>query len=78
MEEKDIAFSLFGECINKHVLPPFNEITSKIRNTILKNRSSAAVKTWLHNQIRKRKAQDISPKSRKNVMDKYRKIKDKN
>ncbi|XP_011703025.1 PREDICTED: uncharacterized protein LOC105459051 [Wasmannia auropunctata] len=37
MEEKELAFSLFGEYINKHVLPSFNEITSKIRNTLLQN-----------------------------------------
>jgi len=33
-------------------------------NRSAKNRSSAAVKTWLHNQIRKRKAQDISLKNK--------------
>ncbi|XP_071652158.1 uncharacterized protein [Temnothorax longispinosus] len=57
VEEKKIAFSLFEENINTHILPSLNEITSKIRKTILKDRGSAAVNTWLYTLICKKKAQ---------------------
>lgn len=55
VEEKKIALSLFRENIEKNILPSFNAIIFKTRTNILKNRSAATIKTWLHNQMRNKK-----------------------
>jgi len=54
-EEIKIALFLFGKYINNATLPSLKEIISNTRTNILRNRQPAAIKTWLHNQIRNAK-----------------------
>lgn len=53
-EEIKTALFLFKEYINNCTLPSLKIIIIKTRNNILKNRQPATIKTWLHNQIRKK------------------------
>ncbi|XP_015437863.1 PREDICTED: uncharacterized protein LOC107193007, partial [Dufourea novaeangliae] len=53
--EKDICMGIFGSNIHKGVLPSFKEINQvKQQYPVLKLRTPAQIKTWIHNQIRKK------------------------
>lgn len=54
-EETKLALALFANYMNNFTLPSLKEIPCKTRNNILKKRQPAAIKAWLHNQLRNKK-----------------------
>lgn len=55
-EEKNIAYAAFKQHIASKILPSFKEIQElKEANPGIFNRNSAAIKTWINNQIKRQK-----------------------
>lgn len=54
-DERTAALSSFGSFIQNKKLPSFRQINEeKTKYSILKNRTNAQIKTWVHNQMRKK------------------------
>lgn len=51
--EKNIVFKEFGENIKRRKLPSLGDIQIVIQNNrLLRNRTCAQIKTWIHNQYK--------------------------
>lgn len=52
-DERTAALSFFRKNIESKKLPSFHEINqAKLKYPILKSRTNAQIKTWIHNQIK--------------------------
>ena len=55
-EEIKNAKTYFSNYIRKGILPPLSEIEKvKMKYNVLKDRKTDVIKTWLHNQLKKKK-----------------------
>lgn len=55
-EEKEVVLSTYANNIKNRVLPSLDDVQNLIvTNPSLKNRTSAQIKTWIHNQFKLQK-----------------------
>lgn len=52
-KEKESVFSAFADCFRNQTLPSLDQIQTFIIATPHINRTSAQIKTWIHNQFKK-------------------------
>lgn len=56
IDEKQAALQAFAQHVKNHTLPSLKEIQEvKKKNKSLAQRSSPQIKTWIHNQLKKKK-----------------------